>query len=413
MPAEFPGLNYLDDLEVHAVMNVLAEKHLYRYYGGETQGEVARFEAEFAASVGVSHAVAVTSGTGALHTALAALWVGPGQEVIIPAYLWVSVVAAVVNRGAIPILADIDETFCLDPASVERNITSRTSAIIAVHMSGGQVDVSRLLEIARRHGLFLLEDCAQCVGGSIAGRPVGSFGDIATFSFQINKNMTSGEAGCIVTNDDRLHRRAAACHDAGFIRSRSEQSAAGTEEPGVWGGGYRLDELRAAILRVQLRKLPRVVEHMRRSKYRILQALRQYPEIQLRRIVDPAGDTGGFLISTYRDAHTARAVHRILIDNGISTASPETSNCVLADYGLHIYSNIKPLLHKASTDKSGTPWNLVENRDSKASYEKGRCPVADDLFDRSIILTIPSCLTVQDENDIVAGFDRAMEELRA
>jgi len=136
-------------------------------------------------------------------------------------------------------------------------------------------------------------------------------------------------------------------------------------------------------------------------------------EIQLRRIVDPPGDTGGFLISTYKDAHTARDVHRILIDNGISTASPETSNCVLADYGLHIYSNIKSLVDKASTDRLGTPWTLVENRDSQVGYEKGTCPVADDLFDRSIILTIPSCLTVQDENDIIAGFDRAMEELGA
>src|SRR5260370_39851825 len=159
------------------------------------QTETSSFEAEFAQFRGIPHVVAVRSATAALHTALSALQVGPGCEVIVPAYMWVSVIATVVNLGAIPVLADIDETFCLDPEDVERKITPRTAGMIAVHMSGAPADIVRLSEVARRRKIFLLEDCAQCVGGSIDGRRVGAFGDMAIFSFQMNKNMSSGEAG--------------------------------------------------------------------------------------------------------------------------------------------------------------------------------------------------------------------------
>src|SRR5208337_3367867 len=129
----------------------------FRYYGVKLQNEVKKLESEFAHALGVKYAIAVTSGTGALHTALSALGVGPGQEVIVPAYLWVSVLAAVVNHGAIPVLADIDETFCLNPAEVEKLITPKTRGIILVHMSGSPGDVKAVQGIAKKHGLWLLE----------------------------------------------------------------------------------------------------------------------------------------------------------------------------------------------------------------------------------------------------------------
>ncbi len=125
LPLEFPGIHHMDEEEVNAAVRVLRSRSPFRYYGVDLQGEVQAFEAEFAAFLSISHCVAINSGTGALHTALAALGVGPGQEIIVPAYMWVSVAAAVVNLGAIPVLADIDDTFCLDPASVEAKITPR------------------------------------------------------------------------------------------------------------------------------------------------------------------------------------------------------------------------------------------------------------------------------------------------
>jgi dTDP-4-amino-4,6-dideoxygalactose transaminase len=408
LPNEFPGAHSMDDEETEAAVRVLRSKSLFRYYGIDPQNEVASFEAEFAHYLQVKHVVAVSSGTGALHTALSALKIGPGQEVIIPAFMWVSVVGAVVNHGAIPVLADIDETFCLDPADVRRKITPRTAGIIAIHMCGAPADVVSLLGVAREHGLFLLEDCAQCVGGSVQGKKVGSFGDIAIFSFQVNKNMSSGEAGAVATNSERLYRRAIACHDCGCARDFSGSLLLDEEESLAWGWGCRMDELRAAVLRVQLRKLDGTIARMRHSKSRVRTFLEGQAEVRLRRLVDPKGDTSCFLITIYKDAKSARIVNERLRHHWICGSSPETSNLILVDYGLHIYFNIRALRKKVGRDSAGTPWTLEKNRDSAYDYGRGACPVADDLFERSQLLAIPSCLTKRDEDQIIEAFEDAL-----
>jgi len=408
LPLEFPGIHHMDEEEITAALRVLRSRSPFRYYGIDLQGEAEAFESEFASFLEISHALAVTSGTAALHIALAALGVGPGQEVIVPAYMWVSVVAAIVNLGAIPVLADIDETFCLDPIDVQRRINSRTTGIVAVHMSGAQANVPVLQKIAKQRGLFLLEDCAQCAGGSIGGKKVGTFGDIGIFSFQMNKNMTSGEGGCLVTNDERLYKRAFACHDTGYARDRNGRAIHDDLDLCLWGRGYRLDELRASVLRVQLRKLPRTIASMRRSKYRIRRELEAYPAVRLRRIVDSQGDTGCFLISIYKDPQTAKNISDALRAEGIATSSQGVNNVVMTDWGLHIYSNITSLINKTSVDKKGFPWNLSENKRSETNYRKGACPVADSLFERSILLAIPSCLTEQDEEEIIHAFQKVL-----
>lgn len=233
-----------------ALLRIVRTRSLYRYHGIHLQHETLQFEEELAAFTGARHAVAVTSGTAALHTALGALGVGPCQEVIIPAYLWVSIAAAVVNLGAIPVLAEIDETFCIDPADLKKKITPRTSTILIAHMNGAPGNVFDLVKIARARNLFLLEDCAQCAGGRIYGQSVGSFGDIAIFSFQLNKNMTSGEGGAVITNDDTLWRSAVAIQYVGYARDEWDRLQLEDAETCGWGRGYRLDELRAAMLRV-------------------------------------------------------------------------------------------------------------------------------------------------------------------
>ncbi len=187
LPLEFPGVHHMDAEEVEAAARVVRSRSLFRYYGIELQKEVETFESEFARFLDVSHVVAVSSGTAALSVALAALGVGPGQEVIVPAYMWVSVAAAVVNRGAIPVLADIDDTFCIDPKLLEERVSGKTTGIIVVHMSGAPADIQAIRKIADRRKLFLLEDCAQCIGGSVDGKRVGTFGDMGIFSFQITK----------------------------------------------------------------------------------------------------------------------------------------------------------------------------------------------------------------------------------
>jgi dTDP-4-amino-4,6-dideoxygalactose transaminase len=406
LPLEFPGVHYMDDREIEAVVGVLRSRSPFRYYGIDLQRQVESFELEFARFLGVNHALAVSSGTGALHIALSSLGVGPGQEVIVPAYLWVSVVAAVVNQGAIPVLADIDDTFCLNPAAVRRQITARTRGIIMVHMSGAPGDAAAIQAIAAEHGLFLLEDCAQCAGGSINGRPTGTFGDMAIFSFQMNKNMTAGEGGCLVTNDGQLYRKAVACHDLGYARDDGGRLVFDDPEYCLWGRGYRMDELRAAVLRVQLEKLQAVICAMRKSKYRIRRSLARFGDVQLRRVPDPDGDTGCFLITTYPDAKIAREVNAALRAEGIVTYPQGLSNILMTEWGLHLYYNNRSLLAR-----NGFPWNLAENAGLVRNYSKGTCPVADSLFERSVLLAIPSCLTEKDEDDIIRAFEKTLGAL--
>lgn len=398
----------MDEEEVQAAVRVLRSRSPFRYYGVDLQNEAQHFEEEFAAFTGVRYALAVGSGTSALTVALSALGVGPGSEVIVPAYMWVSIPAAVINQGAIPVLADIDNSFSLDGREVERQITPRTAGIIFAHMSGAPGPVQPVRELADKHGLFLLEDCAQCNGGSIAGRKVGSFGHMGIFSFQMNKNMTSGEGGAIVTNDEHLYRRAFACHDLGYARDDNGRLVFDDPDLCLWGKGVRMDEIRAAILRVQLRKLPKITGAMNRSKYRIRQAFEPFAEVQLRTIQDPSGDTGSFLISSYPDAASARRVNHMLRNEGIVTFPQGISDIVMTDWGLHLYSNIASLVKRTSVDRRGFPWNLVENSESKHSYGKGTCPVADSLFERSILLAIPSCLTTADEADIMRAIDKTL-----
>jgi 8-amino-3,8-dideoxy-alpha-D-manno-octulosonate transaminase len=407
LPLEFPGVHHMDQEEIEAAARTLAHRSLFRYYGVDLQGEVDAFEQEFAQQIGARYALAVTSGTGALSVALAALGVGPGQEVIIPAYLWVSVASAVIHQGAIPVLGDIDDTFCLDPADVERKIGPRTAGVILVHMSGAPGDAPAIRQITARRGLFLLEDCAQCVGGRLHGQAVGTFGDMGIYSFQMNKNMTAGEGGCVVTSDPRLYRRAFAAHDMGYPRENGRLDFADPELC-LWGKGVRMDELRAAVLRVQLRKLPAIIGRMRSSKWRIRRALEELPGVQFRRILDPEGDTGCFLILTFPSAGQARLVNEMTRADGIRTAPQGISNILMTDWGLHIYWNNVSLVRRSGADGRGFPWTLPANEGLGHDYARGACPQADSLFERSILLPIPSCLTRRDEDDIIAAFRKAI-----
>jgi 8-amino-3,8-dideoxy-alpha-D-manno-octulosonate transaminase len=277
-----------------------------------------------------------------------------------------------------------------------------------VHMSGAPGDVEAVQAIAKKKGLWLLEDCAQCAGGTVGGRRVGTFGDIATFSFQINKNMTSGEGGCVITNDERLYRRAFASHDLGYARNEAGRLILDDPSLQIWGRGYRMDEMRAAVLRVQLRRLPATIATMRASKHRIRAALERFPAVRLRRLIDPAGDTGPFLITTYRDGETARRVSDALWAEGIRTGPQGVTNIVMTQWGLHLYYNIPSLQVRASVDASGFPWSLAANAGLGGDYAKGACPSADALFERSVLIAIPPCLTRQDEDDIIRAFEKVL-----
>jgi dTDP-4-amino-4,6-dideoxygalactose transaminase len=408
LPVEQPGVLGVDEEEIEAVTRVLRRKELFRYSVERDDSEVATFESEFAEYIEVKHALAVTSGTAALGLALQAMGAGPGKEIIIPAYHWISVFSAVVNLGAIPVLADIDDTFALDPSDVARKITARTAGIIAVHMNGGPANLHALLQLSRKHGLFLLEDCAQSLGATYDGRSVGSFGDMAIFSFQANKNVSSGEGGAIVSNSSELIRRATATHDLGIPRDNQgmlQQDAAAIG----WGWGVRMDELRAAVLRVQLRRLVVTLSRMRNSHQRLTDALSERRGVALRRMPNGGSETGGFLLTTFETETVARQVNRRMRELGIQGPRPETSNVLLADYGYHIYSAIPTLEGRTGMPASSPSKILAERPSPRFEYVAGTCPVADDLFARTQLLTISPTLTLDDERDILQGFIVAME----
>jgi dTDP-4-amino-4,6-dideoxygalactose transaminase len=278
-------------------------------------------------------------------------------------------------------------------------------------MSGAPADVKAIREVADRRKLFLLEDCAQCTGGSVNGQRVGTFGDMGVFSFQMNKNMTAGEGGAVVTNSRRLYDRAFACHDLGYARNDQGRLIMNDPDLCLWGQGCRLDELRASVLRVQLAKLPQITGSMHRSKYRIREALKKLPGIRLRRIVDEAGDTSPFLITTYKDPETARNVNKALRAEGIVTHAQGISNILMTEWGFHLYYNIASLTQMTSVDRGGFPWSLTENAGLRMQYGKGTCPVADGLFETSILLAIPSSLTEEDESDIIRAFEKVHRAL--
>jgi len=234
---------------------------------------------------------------------------------------------------------------------------------------------------------------------------------MAIFSFQMNKNMSAGEGGCVVTNDTGLYHRAFACHDMGYARDQGGRLVFDDPDLCLWGKGYRMDELRASVLRVQLRKLDGVISAMRRSKFRIRQALQKFPRLRFRKLVDSEGDTGCFLITMYPDVATAKRVNTALRAEGIVTSPQGVSNVVMTDWGLHLYTNNVSLANKSSVDGQGFPWKLGENAGLARDYGKGACPQADSLFERSILLAIPSCLTEQDEDDIIRAFDKVLSAL--
>ena len=390
-PYEFPGAYWLDEKEDIAVQDVLHNGSLFRYYGLNSPKYVDALEEAARNFYRVKQALALNSGTGALTAAMTAMEIGPGCEVIIPAFLWVATVSAVVHQNAIPVLCEVDDSLCMDPEDLERKITPLTKLIVPIHMAGSPCNMDGIMEVANRHGIPVLEDCAQCNGGRFHGRPVGTLGKCGIFSLQLNKNMTCGEGGLLITDDERLYYRAFSAHDMGMIRVNGRLSM---PEPYAvaWGAGRRMNELSGAVASVQIGKLPRIVESMRASKQRIKGMLEKVPGMSFRRLNDPQGDTGAFLVMMFENEAIASSILENMKAEGLHNAFR------ISEYGLHIYYNIPALVDKVPLSLVGNPWDLVENASSDYDYAKGACPKSDALFSRSILLPIPSRLTYDQEH---------------
>lgn len=340
------------------------------FFGGRRARSL---EAAFIKKFGVKHAVSFNSATTALHGAIVALGIGPGDEVIVPPYTMSATPMAVLMNGAVPIFADIDsETFCLDPKSVEKNITKRTKAIFVVNLFGQTADFGRLLSLAKKYKLKVIEDNAQAPGALWRGRPAGTIGDIGVFSFNVHKTIQAGEGGVLVTNNAHYALRAQMC------RNHGENVAGVYPEAGLLvGSNYRMTELTAAIGNVQLLRLDFLTKRRR--------ALVEYLTKCLKNIE-------GIMVPTVsKDNYHVYYVFPLLIDEkrlGISrdklvdamTAEgyPMSKGYLEPLYLLPIFQK------KQAFNKTHFPFDYDG---MKQDYSKGICPVAERLYEKKFTFT--------------------------
>jgi 8-amino-3,8-dideoxy-alpha-D-manno-octulosonate transaminase len=412
LPQEWPGIHHIGQEEIDAVTNVLKNQSPFRFYGPKPTFEARQFEEEFAKYVGMKYCITVSNGTTALQVALSALNIGPGDEVIMPCYFWVSTAGAVVRVGAIPVLVDVDDSMSLDPVDLAKKITERTKAVIVVHMGGviGQMD--KILEICKSSDIPVLEDCAQAAGTSQFGKMAGSFGDVSIFSFQINKNMTCGEGGAVLTNDKLLYERVFGIHDTGYIKDEEGNFVLDRPELQLWGIGCRISDLAAAMARAQLKKLPLIINNMRSFKHEITEMLSEYKGLRIRENKDPEGESGGFLKMTFETREESYEFKEHLINNGIKVAHSGFYPIHMEEWGLHIYYNLPALVHKRPSMGIRSVWELTENGFAKDyTYDKGTLPFLDSLVERTVLFCIASNLTDEHKKLIRAAFRKTCDQL--
>lgn len=414
LPWELPGVHFMGDEELALVCQVILARSPFRYYGPDPQGMVRRFEEAFGERVGLPWTLAVNSGTAALLVALAAIDVAPGDEVLVPGYAWTSCYAAIVRLGAIPRLVDIDDTFCMDPADLAAKVGRRTRAILFVHMNGASGRIEEVARIANNTGVPLVEDCAQAIGAKASGRPAGSFGDLATFSFQANKHITAGEGGLVACRTEALHRRCTALHDLGYARTSDGRLDLSAEDIQGWGMGNRMSEITAAVLLAQLGKLDRILSSMRQAKAEIRRGLEGLRGLSFRTVLDPDGDCGSSLISVHRSAEACRRFHEALVAEGIRGPDGALLCAPMEGWGLHWHFNNASLVAKRPVARDGFPWTHPANAFARSyRYERGVLPACDDLCARSMILNVPSALSDRDVRDIIVAFGRSAVHLGA
>ncbi|MDR1377501.1 MAG: DegT/DnrJ/EryC1/StrS family aminotransferase [Synergistaceae bacterium] len=311
-----PGFELFDEKERGAVAEVMKTGVLMRYgFKAVRAGRWKALEMEDAIRkrAGVGHALLLANGTAALTTALAALNVGSGDEVIMPTFTFVASFESIMAAGAIPILADVDDTLCLNPDAVRKAITPRTKVVMPVHMCGASADMDALKGICAKRGLFLVEDACQAFGASYKGKFLGSIGDVGCYSFDFNKIVTCGEGGAVVTNDGTLYKRADMYHDHGHDHENDDRGAEGHLFPGY---NYRVSELHAAIGCAQISKLGDFLERQHRNKKPFKEALSDIQEITFRRVLDPEGDSATFISFFMPKEELARSAARALKESG-------------------------------------------------------------------------------------------------
>jgi 8-amino-3,8-dideoxy-alpha-D-manno-octulosonate transaminase len=377
-----PGYEIIGEEEKKEILEVLANKVVFRYgFDTERKGiyKVATFEKEFAKYCGVDHALAVSSGTAALRVALAAIGISPGDEVITQGFTFVATWETILDTGALPVFAELDETLCLDPADVAKKITPRTKAIIPVHMCGAQARIPELLKLADRHGIPVIEDTAQSCGGRLQGQALGAFGKMGCFSFDSVKTVTAGEGGMVITKDKALYTKASEYHDHGH--DHNPKVPRGLEKRNFIGVNFRMSELQGAVALAQFRKLDTVIlPAQRKNKARIKEALAKIDQITFREIPDPEGDTATFITFFLPTAQKARAFNKAMADAGAGAI-------YWYENYWHYYEQWEHLLGGKTLMRTGYPFK-GESGDVRRAYAKDALPKTAEIMSRTLSIAI-------------------------
>ena len=290
-----PGYEFFGDEERKEVNDVLNTGILMRYGFDEPRKGIwkaVELEKAICETFGSSYAQLVSSGTAALSTAMAALGIGYGDEVILPTFTFVASFEAVLSVGAIPVFVDIDETLTLNPEAVIKAITPKTKCIMPVHMCGSMADLDALKNICAENNLLLLEDACQSIGATYKGKMLGTIGNAGTFSFDFVKTLTCAEGGAILTNDELVYTKCDGYSDHGHDHKGIDRGA--DLHPFI-GYNYRISELHAAVGLAQIKKLDSFLSIQKKNHTALKNILATVPEISFRKIPDPAGDSCTFL----------------------------------------------------------------------------------------------------------------------
>jgi len=357
-----PGAYCYGKEELDAVIEVMQSGHLSRY-GSENDPKFLRkvytLEKEFAKYSGANFALATSSGTSSLLASVLALGLKPGDEIIIPAYTFVASYSSVIFAGIVPVLAEIDESLNIDPDDIEHRITPRTKAIMPVHMLGNPCDMDRIMAIAKKHNLLVLEDCCQAAGASYKGKKVGTIGNIGAFSLNIYKTINSGDGGLVITNDKNLYSTAFGIHDQGHNPSR-----VGVEVGvrSILGLNFRINELTGAVALAQLGKLDKILSTIREKRSKFKKMISGISGFKFRVLNDPEGDCATLCTIIFDTKEQADKVSKAL---GSKTVDQS---------GWHVYANMEHVLRHLK--QVGQP------------HTKGSYPRTDDILSRSMNISI-------------------------
>lgn len=309
--------------EIEAINNIIESRKYFRYQGPEQETQTSLCEKEWQEFLNVPYALLNTSGTNSLVIGLASFGIGPGDEIIIPSYTFVATASAVMQVGAIPIIANIDDTLTIDLEDVRKKITSRTKGIIAVHIDGLICNLNGLLQICHEKNILLFEDAAQACGGSYQGKPVGTIGSFGAFSFNMDKVITCGEGGLLVIGDNSQKKtflRALSIHDTPcqFGQTFKDQL---TEIPSFFGLSTRLNEINSSMLRVQMTRLPNIIKSLRDTKADVIDFAKSLG-LKVHLGHDKEGDIGSILHISCSDPMTAISKSKNFLDRGIKASPP-------------------------------------------------------------------------------------------